>query len=173
MPLKKPGEIPKIPKTREKKAEAAFNAIPENRPDKLEYFCKFSFQYDQKLRKQFNVITISTVAEFTSFAYEVSLEIIRDKKEINLVLMGLKALTNFVPRVQSAISNVRFEDLFGTYTVNVLKQDGAINTAEVDFNIYKKAITLKQQYKPKKKNNRKFCEFMVAEDKENTFAPKK
>lgn len=173
MPLKKPGEIPKIPKTREKKAEAAFHAIPEERPDKLEYYCKFSFQYDEKLKKQFNVITISTVAEFTSFAYEVSLEVIKEKKQINIVLMGLKALTNLVPKVQPAISNIRYEDLFGTYEVNVLKQDGAINTAEVDFNLYKKEIKLLKQYKPDKQNNRKFCEFLVAEDEENTFAPEK
>jgi hypothetical protein len=57
-----------------------------------------------------------------------------------------------------------FEDLIGDFTVNVVKQDGAVNTGEYYFNIYKKEIVLKEQYKPKKKNNRLFCKFSVAVD---------
>lgn len=164
MPLRKPTDIPKIPKTRKKKADNALNAIPAKKPDKLEYYCKAFFKYDTLQRKQFYVFAIETVVEFTSFAYEVTVDVIRDKNVINIVLMGLKAKTNIVPTVQCARAEVLFDDLIGEFTVNVVKQDGAINTGEYYFNIYKKEILLRNQYKPKKKNNRLFCEFKVADD---------
>ena len=52
MPLKKPKDVPKIPKTRKKKTEAVYSAIPEKRPDKLEYICKALFRYDRLKKKQ-------------------------------------------------------------------------------------------------------------------------
>lgn len=164
MPLRKPKNIPKIPKTRKKKPHAALSAIPLKKPDKLEYICKAYYKYDSMIKKQFCVFAVETVVEFTSFAYEVSVEVIKEKNVIDLILMGLKAQTNVVPQIQPARTEVLFEDLIGDYTVNVVKQDGAINTGEYHFNIYKKEILLSKQYKPKKKNNRLFCTFQVAED---------
>lgn len=164
MPLRKLKDIPKIPKTRKKKGHVALDAIPEKKPDKLEYVCKAFFQFDEKLKKQNYVFAIETIVEFTSFAYEVSVEVIKEKNVINFILMGLKAKTNVVPQVLPARTEICFEDLIGDYIVNVVKQDGAINTGEYHFNIYKKEIILTKQYKPKKKNNRLFCEFVVAED---------
>ena len=72
MPLKKPKDLPKIPKTRKKKAEAAIAAIPQKKADKLEYFCKAFYEYDDVLKQQFAVLSIQTIVEFTSFAYEIS-----------------------------------------------------------------------------------------------------
>lgn len=164
MPLKKPKELPKIPKTRKKKPHAALSAIPTKKPDKLEYVCKAFYKYDPSVKKQFCVFAIETTVEFTSFAYEVSVEVIQEKNVIGFILMGLKAKTNVVPIVQPARTEIMFEDLIGDYTVNVVKQDGAINTAEFHFNIFKKEIVLIKQYKPKKKNNRLFCQFAVAEE---------
>ncbi len=164
MPLKKPKEVPKIPKTRKKKPHAALTAIPAKKPDKLEYICKAFYKYDQSTKKQFCVFAIETVVEFTSFAYEVSVEALKEKNVIDFVLTGLKAKTNVVPLIQPARTELLFQDLIGDYTVNVVKQDGAINTAEYHFNIFKKEIVLLNQYKPKKKNNRLFCKFEVAEE---------
>jgi hypothetical protein len=162
--LRKPKNIPKIPKTRKKKAHAALSAIPLKKPDKLEYICKAFYKYDTVEKKQFYVFTVETVVEFTSFAYEISIDVIKEKNIINLILVGLKAKTNVVPLVQPARTDILFQDLIGDYTVNVVKQDGAINTGEYHFNIFKKEILLAKQYKPKKKNNRLFCTFEVAED---------
>lgn len=165
MPLRKPKSIPKIPKTRKKKAHTALSAIPLKKPDKLEYICKAYYMYDEKIKKQFCVFAIETLVEFTSFAYEISVEVIREKNIFYFIVTGLKAKMDAVPTVQPARKELLFEDLVGSYVVNVVKQDGAINTADYKFNIYKKEITLAKEYKPKKKNNRHFCSFEVAEDK--------
>ncbi|MFA7228912.1 MAG: hypothetical protein WC061_07750, partial [Melioribacteraceae bacterium] len=154
-----------------KKAHVALEAIPLKKPDKMEYLCKAYYKYDDVARKQYSVFAIETLVEFTSFAYEVSLDIIREKNVINIILMGLKAKMNVVPDVQPARTEILFQDLVGDYEVNVVKQDGAINSGEYHFNIYKKEILLTRQYKPKKKNNRLFCRFEV--DLENfTFLEK-
>ncbi len=164
MSLRKPKDIPKIPKTRKKKPHAALEAVPTKKPDKLEYYCKAFFKYDEKERKQYYAFAIETVVEFTAFAYEVSVDVIKEKNVINLVVMGLKAKMNSVPRIQPARNESLFEDLFGDYTVNVVKQDGAINSADFHLNIFKKELLLLKQYKPKKKNNRLFCGFMIADE---------
>ncbi len=171
MSLRKLKEIPKIPKTRKKKAHAALDAVPSKKPDKQEYVCKALFRYDEKQQRQYYVFSIETVVEFTSFAYEISVEVIKEKNILNFILMGLKAKTNVVPQIMPARTDLYFEDLFGDYIVNVVKQDGAINTGEYHFNIFKKEILLTKQYKPKKKNNRLFCNFEVAVD-EFTFPEK-
>jgi hypothetical protein len=162
--LRKPKKIPKIPKTRKKKAHASLSAIPVKKPDKLEYTCKAYYKYDDVEKKQFCAFAVETIVEFTSFAYEISIEVIKEKNVINLVLVGLKAKTNVVPNVKPARTDIYFQDLIGDYTVNIVKQDGAINTGEYHFNIFKKEILLTKQYKPKKKNNRLFCTFEVAEE---------
>ena len=169
MSLKKPKEVPKIPKTRKKKPHAAISAVPTKKPDKLEYICNAFYKYDQQTKKQYCVFAIETVVEFTSFAYEVSVEALKEKNVIDFVLTGLRAKTNVVPLIQPARTELLFEDLIGDYTVNVVKQDGAINSAEYHFNIFKKEIVLLKQYKPKKKNNRLFCKFEV--DKEEFSFP--
>lgn len=164
MPLKKPKDLPKIPKTRKKKAEAAIAAIPQKKADKLEYFCKAFYEYDDVLKQQFAVLSIQTIVEFTSFAYEISVEVLKEKDSINLIIMGLSAQTNMVPQVQPARHDVRLEDLNGEINVNVVKQDGSINSAVYGLNVFKKEIQLVTQFIPEKKNNRLFCQFSVDKD---------
>ncbi|MBU1096166.1 MAG: hypothetical protein KKB34_06750 [Bacteroidetes bacterium] len=164
MPLKNPKELPKIPKTRKKKALSAIDAVPDKKPDKLEYICRSFYHYDKLSKKQLCVFRLETIAEFTSFAYEVSVESIKDKYELFFVLMGLEARANMVPEVQPAITDLSYEDLVGEYIVNIVKQDGAINSARFKINPFKKEIVLIEEFKPKKKNNRLFCKFEVAEE---------
>lgn len=164
MPLKKPKDLPKLPKTRKKKAHAAIDAIPEKKPDKIEYKVSTFFHYDKTKKKQFVIIRIETVAEFTSFAYEVSIGELKEKRDYFIVLMGLKAKTNMVPGVQPARTDLLLEDLVGEYTFHIVKQDGAINSAVFNFNPFKKEIKLVEEFLPEKKNNRHFCKFSIAED---------
>ena len=140
MPLRNPTDIPKIPKTRKKKPHAALEAIPAKKPDKLEYYCKAFYKYDGKKNQQYLVFAIETAVEFTAFAYEISVEVIKEKNVINLVVMGLKAKMDSVPQVMPARNEILFDVLFGDHIVNVVKQDGAINTGEFHFNIYKKQM---------------------------------
>lgn len=165
MPLKNPDEIPKIPKTRKKKAEAAIKAIPQKKPDKLEYIVKTYFDYDSTAKRQYFTISVETVVEFTSFAYEITYDVIRDKKSIFIVLMGLKAKSNVVANVKPARSEIRFDDLLGEVTVNVVKQDGSINSAVYSFNTVSRTIKLLREFKPEKKNNRLFAKFEVDQDR--------
>jgi len=161
--LRKPKVTPKLPKTRKKKAYTAIAAIPLKKTDKLEYISKAFYKYDESVNKQFCVFAIETIVEFTSFSYEVTVEVVKEKNVLNFILLGLKAKTNVVPLVQPARTEIFFEDLVGDYVVNVVKQDGAINTGEFHFNIYKKEILLTKQYKANKKNNRLFCKFEISE----------
>ncbi len=165
MPLKKPNELPKIPKTRKKKAEAALEAIPEKKPDKVEYYCNTYFKWDRVNKKQLYGISVETAVEFTNFIYELSIEVIKKRKKIFIVLMGLQARMNRAPQVQPAVREIYFEDFIGEYTVNVVKQDGSINSAIFKYNIYKKEILKIKDFLPEKENNRLFCLFDVAEDR--------
>ncbi len=168
MPLKHPTEIPKIPKTRNKKAEVAIAAIPTKKPDKIEYVCKAFFYYDTVNKKQFVSFTIETVMELKVFSYEVTVEVLKKKDGIYLVIMGLAAKTNYAPQVQPARKDNYFENLVGDVTVNVVKQDGSINSAIYNINFLEKKIMLVKEFLPEKENNRKFCNFIVAEE-ENSF----
>ncbi len=170
MPLKKPNDLPKIPKTRKKRAEAALAAIPQKKPDKLEYHCKAFYRYDQPEQKQYAVLRVETVVEFTSFAYEISTEELRENDQIYIILMGLKAMSNLVPGVQVASKEIPLTDLVGEITVNLVKQDGSINAGKYKLNIYNKEIELVEEFLPPKKNNRLFSRFFV--DNENNTFPK-
>lgn len=163
MPLKKPKDIPKLPKTRKKNIEAAKKAIPFPKEDKIEYQCLAFFKFDATLNKEFCCFRIQTVAEFTSFAYEVSLAAQVERNEIDIIILGLQAKINYLPHVSAAITDVDLERLNGEYTVNVIKQDGSMNTAVFDFNYFKREIKLKNSFVPEKQNNRSFCEFLVSE----------
>ena len=68
-------------------------------------------------------------------------------------------------KVQPANAEIDFEELFGEYTVNIIKQDGSINSVIVNFNIFKKEIVIVKEFLPEKKNNSKFCTFEVDENK--------
>lgn len=168
MPLRKIKEIPKIPKTRKKKPEAIIASVPLKKPDKLEFICKAYFKYDSKLKKQFTAFLIETSVEFTNFTYEVSVETIHEKNVLYFVITGLIVRMDVVPQIAPARKEILLDTLTGDYTINVVKQDGAINSAEFHFNIFKKEIKLIKEFIPRKKNNRFFCKFEVAKE-EFTF----
>lgn len=168
MPLKKPIDIPRLPRAREKKGISALEAIPKKKPDKKEYIIKCFFSYEPITQKQFLIFAVETVTEFTSFAYEISLETFKENGEYYIVLMGLKAKTNIIPQVMPARTEIKFEDLNGDFKINILKKDGAINSAHFYANVFNKELILKEKSVPKKKNNRFFCDFEIA-NKEFSF----
>ncbi len=167
MPLKNPSSIPKIPKPRKRKPKSVLEAIPEKKPDNIEYACSLFFSYDEALREQFTTIAIETLKEFAVFAYEISVEVIRKGRKFYIILRGLSAKTNTVPGVQPARCELNFKDLAGEYTVYVVKQDGAINGAYYKIRPQDKALKLVKVTKPRKKNNRYFCEFDVDRERDS------
>jgi hypothetical protein len=106
--------------------------------------------------------------ELRVFSYEISVDIVRKKDEIYLVIMGLSAKTNYAPQVQPARKDNFFDDIIGDITVNVVKQDGSINSAVFNVNFVEKKITLVKEFMPEKENNRRFCSFYIAKE-ENSF----
>jgi len=162
MPLKNPVEVPKIPKTRKKTTEALLNSIPSQKEGKIEYICKAYFNFDKVLRKQTCNISLETIKEFTVLNYVITTDVKKTKNIIDISILGLNTQQSYYAIVQPAKAELYFEELFGKHTVNIIKQDGSVNSAVFDFNIYKKEIILADEFLPQKKNNKKFCEFMVA-----------
>jgi len=82
--------------------------------------------------------------------------------------MGLKAKTNIIPQVMPARTEIKLEELNGDFKINVLKKDGAINSAHFYANVFNKELVLIEKSVPKKKNNRFFCDFEIT-NKEFSF----
>jgi len=164
MPLKKPNEIPKIPKTRRKSISALKKAIPLKKKTEIEFEVRFFFKYDGALRKQFYVIFINTIKEFSYLNYEVAVEVARNKDVIDISLQGLNMKHSYLVEPRSAYKELLFEDLYGEYTINLIKQDGSINTAILNFNIFRKEMVLVAEKIPSKKNNSRFCTFIIEKE---------
>lgn len=169
MALKKPKEVPKIPKAREKSIDKLKKTTPAKKKKEIEFNCKIFFHRETQKGKQKYRFLIETLKMFSFLNYKLTAQARKDKKTIDISLLGLTALNDYLAKVQPATVEIDFENLFGEYTVNVIKQDGSINSAIVNFNIFKKEIQIVKEFLPEKKNNSKFCKFEI--DKDNfTFS---
>ncbi|MCE1189529.1 MAG: hypothetical protein LWX56_10335 [Ignavibacteria bacterium] len=169
MPLRKPGEVAHIPKTRKKSITKIKSATPEKKKKELEYRASLYFQYDAIEKKQYYIISVNTVKEFTFLNYELSIGVQKKKDAIDLSLLGLSATHSYLVQPQPAKLEIRLEDLYGTFTVSFIKPDGSINSFVVEFNIFKKSITIEKEIIPRKKNNHKFVTLDTSPSL-NTFA---
>lgn len=163
MALRKPKEVPKISKAREKTIDKLKKAIPKKKKEEIEFNCKFFFYYDKQEKKQKCRILLETVKLFTSLNYRISVQSRKIKDEIDISIFGLSARNDYLTEVKPATEAIDFEDLYGEHTVNIIKQDGSINSVKIEFNLYKRRINLIDEFIPPKKNNGKFCSFEVAE----------
>lgn len=161
MALKKPKDVPKIPKSREKTIDKLKKAIPKKKKEEIEFNCKIYFFYDSTYKKQKYRFQLETLKIFSALNYKISTQFRKEKNEIDISVLGLTAQNDYLVKAQPATAEIDFEDLFGEYTVNVIKQDGSINSAILNFNIYKKEIELIREFLPAKKNNGKFCTFEI------------
>jgi hypothetical protein len=163
MSLKRPKDVPKIPKAREKTIDKLKDATPKIKPkeSEIEYNCFLFFHKDTKTAKQKYAIIIDTVKQFTALNYELTVLAKKNKNVIDISILGLKNLDNYRTEVKPASAEIYFDDLFGKITVNVIKQDGSINSGLYEVNVYKKHMELIEEFLPPKKNNRKFCSFFV------------
>lgn len=161
MALKKPKEVPEIPKAREKNIDKLKKATPSKKKTEIEFNCRIFFHKDSSNGKQKYRFEIETLKIFSFLNYKISALAKKEKKVIDISLMGLTALNDYVAKVQPASVEIDFEDLFGEITVNIIKQDGSINSAIINFNIFKKEIEIVKEFLPEKKNNSKFCTFEI------------
>lgn len=161
MALKKPKDIPKISKSREKTIDKLKKVIPKKKKEEIEFNCRIYFFYDSVTKKQKYRFQLETLKIFSALNYKISTQFRKEKNEIDISILGLKAQNDYLVKAQPATSETDFEDLFGEYTVNIIKQDGSVNSLILNFNIYKKEIELVKEFLPPKKNNGKFCTFEV------------
>ena len=161
MALKKPKKIPLLPKTREKSIDKLKKSTPAKKKKEIEFNCRIYFYADKKNGQQKYRFEIETIKLFSVLNYKIIAQARKEKKTIDISLLGLTTLNDYVARVQAANIEIDFDNLFGEYTVNVIKQDGSINSAIVNFNAFKKEIEIIKEFLPEKKNNSKFCTFEV------------
>ncbi|OQY72510.1 MAG: hypothetical protein B6D45_09055 [Ignavibacteriales bacterium UTCHB3] len=144
------------------------STTPVKTGDVIEYRAMVYYHYDEIKKKQFYVLTITTVKEFVFLNYLISVDVRKIKNVIDISLLGLNTQQSYYVQPGPARVDLYFEDLYGEHTFNVIKQDGSINSFTVDFNIYKKDIAVVGETIPEKKNNRHFCTFRLAPEL-NTF----
>ena len=165
MPLKKQKSVPEIPKSREKKISVIKEAIPEKKDSEIEFICEIYFSTDISGQKQYYCIGLVTVLQFSNLNYELSVDSVKKKNTIDIIILGLKTKAGYINNSGPARREVLFENLYGKYTINIIKQDGSINSAIVDFNIFKKSIKLINVFLPEKRNNREFVKFEIVTNK--------
>ncbi|NWF88383.1 MAG: hypothetical protein HXY50_02870 [Ignavibacteriaceae bacterium] len=165
MPLKKPKTVPKIAKARSKSIDKLKESVPIKKEDELEYNCSLSFKFNPLKKIQQYSVKLNTIKLFSSMNYSITTQSKKEKKIIDISILGLTPRQTYFTQAGPADSELLFEDLYGEYTLNIIKKDGSINSALVDFNVFKKEIKILKEFLPEKKNNRKFCSFTV--DKAN------
>jgi hypothetical protein len=165
MPLKKPKSVPDIPKTRKKTTEKLKEAVPAKKSDEIEYHCKFYFYYNPSKKTQQYAVELETTRLFSVLNYQLSLNSRKAKNIIDISVLGLKATNSYTNEPGPASGVLYFDELYGKHTINIIKQDGSINSAILNFNIFKKSIDILDESVPEKKNNSKFCTFGIAEKK--------
>lgn len=161
MPLKKPKSVPKIAKARKKTIDKLKEAVPVKKESEIEYNCKISFRFNPLKKVQQYSFMLETEKQFSSMNYGITTQSKKNKKIIDISILGLTPKQTYFTQVGPAVSEVFFEDLYGEHTINIIKKDGSINSVVIDFNVFKKEIKLLNEFLPPKKNNRKFCAFSI------------
>ena len=165
MSLKKPNALPKISKPRMKSIDKTKDITPVKKTSEIEFNCGIYFKTRPATDIQYYCIAVETIQHFSFLSYELSLQSKKTKNIIDISILGLKAKNTYVTEADSARTEILFQDLYGKYTINIIKQDGSINSVEVDINIFKKEIILLNEFLPDKVNNRKFCSFSIEKNK--------
>ena len=163
MPLKKPKDVPKIVKARKSTLDKIKEAVPSKKEAENEYNCKVSFKFNPLKKVQQYAFALETEKSFSSMDYAITTESKKSKKVIDISILGLTPRQTYFSEPGPAKSEILLEDLYGEFTLNVIKKDGSINSAIVDFNVFKKEMKILSEFLPTKKNNRKFCSFSVDE----------
>lgn len=168
MPLKKPNSLPKFAKPRKKTIEKLKEVIPAKKTSEIEYKCKIYFKFNQLKKVQQYVFALETEKLFANMKYGITTQVSKSKRTIDISISGLTPIQTYFVEPGPAVNEIIFDNLFGEYTINVLKKDGSINSAVINFNVFKKEIKVIDEFLPPKKNNRKFCSFII-DSKNFTF----
>lgn len=143
--------------------------IPDTEKSTVEYYCSVFFSFNKLKKQQEYCIRLETAKLFSTFNYKLTLINERKKNNINIKIKGLTPDHTYLSEVKPAICDIYLEELYGDYIINVIKQDGALNSAGFNFNIFNKQIRLLESNLNMNENVRQFCTFHTADDL-NTFS---
>ncbi|MGA3244518.1 MAG: hypothetical protein ABSE41_07880 [Bacteroidota bacterium] len=97
-----------------------------------EYSLHVFHHLDERIRKVLQVFLVQTVKEFTSFNYEILLDVAILDRTIQMKILGLRTTPLIMPGVGPARGRRDFTDLRGLYHLNVIKLNGETNEFQVD-----------------------------------------
>ena len=92
MALKKPKEVPQIPKAREKKIDKLKKATPAKKKTEIEFNCIMYFHKDGVNGKQKYRFEIETIKIFSFLNYKITAQARKEKNTIDISLLGLTAI---------------------------------------------------------------------------------
>lgn len=92
----------------------------------------FSYS-DNETHQDGTVFLVQTARIFVNFRYEILLDVIVDSNEIVLRILGLHVPSILLPQSGPAIGFRQYNQLHGSYTLKVIKQDGMINEFKIEF----------------------------------------
>jgi len=97
-----------------------------------EYSLHVFHYFDERVRKVLQVFLVQTVKEFTSFNYEILLDVAIQDRTIQMKILGLRTTPLIMPGVGPARGRRDFTNLHGSYQLNVFKLDGETNEFQVN-----------------------------------------
>lgn len=165
MPLRSVNEIPKIPKSHKKDSEKLKKYTPAAKEDSIEYTVQLYYFFNTVEKKQFLRVHIETVKLFSGLPYKLKLSVTRKKSNIDISILGLNAAQTFTSGPLPAFEDLDFEDVYGVHQINLIKQDGSINSVEIDVNPFNKKLIVLKEFLPEKTNNRLFSSYSIVPEK--------
>jgi hypothetical protein len=99
-----------------------------------EYSLHIFHHYDERVRKTLQVFLVQTTKEFTSFNYEILLDVAVEDRVIQLRILGLRTTPLIMPGIGPARGRRDFTDLRGSYLLSVIKLDGVTNEFQLEMN---------------------------------------
>jgi len=97
-----------------------------------EYTLRVFHHYDERIRKVVQVFLVQTIKEFTSFNYEILLDITVRDREIQIKILGLRTTALTMPGIGPAQGRHDFTDLNGSYHLTIAKLDGELNEFQIE-----------------------------------------
>lgn len=106
-----------------------------------EYSLHVFHRFDERIRKVLQIFLVQTVKEFTSFNYEILLDVAVQDRAIQMKILGLRTTPLIMPGVGPARGRRDFTELRGSYQLNVIKLNGETNEFQVELTPSSVSIT--------------------------------
>lgn len=143
--------------------EIAYIDKETGRLTRIEYELKAYFEFDNELKKDVCIFEIQTFKEFSTFKYNLTVEVKKNRDFLNIKLLGISAPAVLFPHSGKANSKIKVENINGKYLVNIIKQDGTTNSFEFEINQKEKNVKFIKEIFSKKKKEKKFIKFLETE----------